>query len=363
MAQDVDAHEGPPQIPPTESGVAPKGGLAQGFESEGSSPKESRITEENLSDPEFQALLLQRYVEARQGGKDGMVSPAKIDMVVLEENVLREIEMKEQAAREQKLREQELERQAVEAGIPEEEKERGELNKTIEKVIWGDDRDGQEEKHRVRLVVLVEDVMPYKAEYRRIFGGTSIGNIPECIFEDYKFNMSDERNAPALHEVRAFADTASALRQELEKDSPNFQKVDALYSGFFYKRLEHFLETVNQRAEGIAQSIYDPGNPGITVESLRGLMNEDISKKQEYINARLEEVRNIVKGSGFKASRLAIIGNEVSERIFPGRGMKGAWVFYPDNFSTDPEQQKKAFLHEELTLKYRALQKSKAQAT
>lgn len=66
---------------------------------EGSPPKKSRITKEVLASPQFQTLLVQRYVEARQGGKDGMLSSQEIDMADLEEKVLQEIELKEQAAK------------------------------------------------------------------------------------------------------------------------------------------------------------------------------------------------------------------------------------------------------------------------
>lgn len=300
-------------------------------------PEQDTISGEILTSPNYQRFFAKRYFGVRLGSEGNEpVDSGKIDTKAVEKDAL--VDYKDW-----------LEEQTSKERMEQEEIRRAQLEEQFfRSLLWGDD------PHlKIRIDALARS-KPYAGEYLANMSGTHLGDDPISRLESYGSSANDlhlrkVHGAPSLDEVESFNARFSQIREELEKDSPDLNKVDTLLAEFLHGRLEHFLETLDQRIERTAELWYSSGD---TLEKRKELLQTSIYGTMRLdVGRELIKARTVMGSKGYKARALAVIGDDISVKTHA----LGEWgsPFNPDDFSNEPERQEELWIRQQAAGKYR----------
>ena len=164
-------------------------------------------------------------------------------------------------------------------------------------------------------------------KYNELIGGHYGDDDPQALLEMYGSMATGDWNGKAsLEDAKDSVDILERINEESKNPNPDMKKIDGEYANFLYKRLQHFMKTFDQRIEKKALNLqeYYKNNPGknelskyneLSLEKWKNIITSENQYKTEnisQINSSMKRVEEIMKSDGFKAKKLAEIGNEIS---------------------------------------------------
>ena len=165
-------------------------------------------------------------------------------------------------------------------------------------------------------------------KYHETIGGHHSGDDPQALLSMYGSMATGDwgdRKA-TLEDAKDSVDILERINEESKNSNPDMKKIDGEYANFLYKRLQHFMKTLDQRIEKEALNLqeYYKNNPGknetskyndLSLEKWKNIITSENGYKVQnvsQINSNMKRVEEIMKSDGLKAKKLAEIGNEIS---------------------------------------------------
>ncbi len=164
-------------------------------------------------------------------------------------------------------------------------------------------------------------------KYHEMIGGSHGGDDPQALLELYgSMSTGDWGDSKAsLEDAKNSVDILERISTESKNSNPDMQKIDGEYANFLYQKLEHFRKTFDQRIEKAAlglQEYYknypDPNDKdkcnNLTLEEWKQKLN--FNNRFSSLKYELRNVDEVMKGDGFKARKLATLGEKIKNLSF-----------------------------------------------